>query len=82
MPASYHIAIRKIRKKSGYSQEYVAEKIKVARTTYVQIEKGERELNLSEAIELAHGERILMFFRFGRVFFTLPGPSILIILFC
>jgi DNA-binding XRE family transcriptional regulator len=49
MASNYHIAIKKIRKKSGYSQEYVAKKINVARTTYVQIEKGERELNLSEA---------------------------------
>jgi DNA-binding XRE family transcriptional regulator/uncharacterized phage-associated protein len=49
MLINYHIAIRKIRKKSGYSQKFIAEKIGVARTTYVQIEKGERDLSLNEA---------------------------------
>ena len=45
--------IKKIRKKLGFTQGYVAEKLGISRTTYVSVEAGERELNVSEADKLA-----------------------------
>ena len=47
------IFIQKLRKKQGFSQEYLAKQINLSRPTYVQIEKGERELTISEARKLA-----------------------------
>lgn len=45
--------IRAFREKHGYTQEHIADKLRLSRPTYLQIEKGERELSLSEAQELA-----------------------------
>jgi transcriptional regulator with XRE-family HTH domain len=46
--------LKKIRLKKEINQETVAKKIGVSRTTYIQIEKGERELKVSEAKKLAN----------------------------
>lgn len=45
--------LRQLREKAEFSQDYVATKIGISRPTYVQIEKGERELTVSEATTLA-----------------------------
>jgi len=45
--------IKELREKSKFSQEYVAEKLKISRPTYIQIEKGEREITVSEVDNLA-----------------------------
>ena len=45
--------LRRLREKAEMSQDYVASKIGVSRTTYVQIEKGSRELTISEAEKLS-----------------------------
>lgn len=47
------IFIQKLRKKHNFSQEYVAKQLGISRPTYIQIEKGERELTISEAQKLA-----------------------------
>ncbi len=47
------INLQQLRKKRGYTQEYMAGVIGVSRPTYIQIEKGERELTVSEAQKLA-----------------------------
>jgi transcriptional regulator with XRE-family HTH domain len=46
--------LKKIRLKKEINQETVAKKIGVSRTTYIQIEKGVRELRVSEAKKLAN----------------------------
>ncbi|MFH1896018.1 MAG: type II toxin-antitoxin system antitoxin SocA domain-containing protein [bacterium] len=50
MDTKFIIQQRNIKK---YSQEYMAERLGISRPTYIQIEKGQRELTLSEAQELA-----------------------------
>jgi len=45
--------IKQLREKSGFSQGYMADKLKMSRPTYMQIEKGGRELTISEAEKLA-----------------------------
>ena len=45
--------IQEQRKKRNLTQEFLASALKISRPTYVQIERGERELNISEARELA-----------------------------
>lgn len=45
--------LHKMRKKNGLSQGFVAEKLGLSRPSYVAIEKGERELTLSQAEKLA-----------------------------
>ena len=45
--------IKKLRLKNGFSQGYLAEKLYMSRQTYMQIEKGERELTISEAKKIA-----------------------------
>ena len=45
--------LKKLRLKNQISQETIANKIGVSRTTYIQIEKGLRELTVSEAKKLA-----------------------------
>ena len=45
--------IKQLRKKNNMTQEYLASEIGVSRPTYMQIEKGERELTISEAQKLA-----------------------------
>jgi len=45
--------IKKLRLQNSFSQEFMAEKLGISRPTYMQIEKGERELTISEAQKLA-----------------------------
>ena len=45
--------IKKIRENSKFSQAVVAKVLGISRPTYIQIEKGERELTVSEAQKLA-----------------------------
>jgi transcriptional regulator with XRE-family HTH domain len=45
--------IKKLRTKNNLSQDFVARHIGVSRPTYLQIEKGERELTISEAQKMA-----------------------------
>lgn len=45
--------IQQLRKKHGLTQEFLASRIGVSRPTYMQIERGERELAISEAKKLA-----------------------------
>ncbi len=45
--------IQQLRKKNNLTQEFLASKIGVSRPTYMQIEKGERELTVTEAKKLA-----------------------------
>jgi len=45
--------LKQLREKGGLSQAYVASQIGVSRPTYVQIEKGGRELTISEAEKLS-----------------------------
>jgi transcriptional regulator with XRE-family HTH domain len=46
--------LRKLREHADFSQDHVATKIGVSRPTYVQIEKGDRELTVSEAEKLSN----------------------------
>ena len=48
-----HYFIQQLRKKNDLSQGDLAKKLEISRPTYVQIEKGERELTVSEAQKLA-----------------------------
>ncbi len=45
--------IKKLRLKNEFSQEYLANELDISRPTYIQIEKGEREITISEAKKLA-----------------------------
>lgn len=45
--------LQKMRENHGFSQGHVAKELGISRPTYVQIEKGDRELTLSEAQKLA-----------------------------
>jgi transcriptional regulator with XRE-family HTH domain len=45
--------LHKMRKKNGLSQGFIAEKLRLSRPSYVALEKGERELTLSQAEKLA-----------------------------
>lgn len=45
--------LKKLRTQKDFSQEQLAAQIGVSRPTYIQIEKGERELSLAEAQKLA-----------------------------
>ncbi|MFH1291728.1 MAG: type II toxin-antitoxin system antitoxin SocA domain-containing protein [bacterium] len=45
--------IVKLRRENNYSQEFLAEKIGISRPTYMQIEKGLRDLTITEARTLA-----------------------------
>lgn len=45
--------IQRLRKKRNLTQEFLASKIGVSRPTYMQIEKGERDLTITEAGKLA-----------------------------
>lgn len=45
--------IQQLRKKHSLTQEFLASRIGVSRPTYMQIERGERELTISEAKKLA-----------------------------
>src|SRR3972149_4499077 len=45
--------LKLLREQSGFSQEQLADELGISRPTYMQIEKGERELTISEAKKLA-----------------------------
>lgn len=45
--------IRKLRVDNGYSQEYVAKKLGISRTSYIAVEQGKKELCLGEAEALS-----------------------------
>lgn len=45
--------VQQLRKKHKLTQDFLAKKIGVSRPTYVQIEKGERDLTITEAKKLA-----------------------------
>lgn len=45
--------IQEQRKKHGLTQEYLASKLAISRPTYVQIERGERDLTVTEAEKLS-----------------------------
>jgi transcriptional regulator with XRE-family HTH domain len=49
MYKNVHLFIKELRKKTNYSQEYISKKLGISRPTYIQIEKGERELSLKES---------------------------------
>ncbi len=46
--------IEQLRKKHKLTQEYLANHLGISRPTYIQIERGERELTISEATKLAN----------------------------
>jgi transcriptional regulator with XRE-family HTH domain len=45
--------IKELRLRHGFSQEYMAEKLNISRPTYMEIERGNRELTIQEAQKLA-----------------------------
>jgi transcriptional regulator with XRE-family HTH domain len=45
--------LKKLRENAKFSQDFVSKKINVSRPTYMQTEKGERELTITEAQKLA-----------------------------
>ncbi|EKE21687.1 MAG: hypothetical protein ACD_7C00154G0006 [uncultured bacterium] len=45
--------IKKLRLRNDFSQDYLAKKLKISRPTYMQIEKGERDVTVTEAGVLA-----------------------------
>jgi len=45
--------IKLLREENNFSQEYIAKELGMSRPTYMQIEKGERELTISEARKLS-----------------------------
>ncbi|MFA5962035.1 MAG: type II toxin-antitoxin system antitoxin SocA domain-containing protein [Parcubacteria group bacterium] len=53
MPKKLYEKIKKLRLKQGYSQDYLAKKLSLSRPTYMQIEKGERDITVTEAGLLA-----------------------------
>ena len=46
--------IEKLRKKHGLTQEYLAKELGISRPTYMQLERGERDLTVPEADKLAN----------------------------
>ncbi len=53
MSQAYAQFIKELREKRGFSQQEVADRLEIARTSYLSIEQGKRELSLSEAHKLA-----------------------------
>ncbi len=53
MAKNLYKKIKELREQNKFSQEYLAEQLKVSRPTYTQIEKGERDLTITEARKLA-----------------------------
>src|SRR3989344_5378574 len=45
--------LKSLREQKRFSQERLADELNISRPTYMQIEKGERELTISEARKLA-----------------------------
>lgn len=48
-----NLQLKKLREKGGMSQVYMAKALEMSRPTYIQLEKGKRELTVSEAEKLA-----------------------------
>src|SRR3989344_537430 len=46
---NYGVYVKKLREAGGFSQDFIAQKLNISRPTYMQIEKGEREITISEA---------------------------------
>ncbi len=53
MSQAYAQFIKELREKRGFSQQEVADRLGIARTSYLAVEQGRRELTLSEAHKLA-----------------------------
>ncbi|VAW31934.1 hypothetical protein MNBD_CPR01-16 [hydrothermal vent metagenome] len=53
MSNTYAATIKNLRKKHGFSQQEIAGKIDISRSSYISLEQGKRELSLSEAEKLA-----------------------------
>jgi transcriptional regulator with XRE-family HTH domain len=53
MSTQYADLIKNLRLKRGFSQLEISEKLGISRPSYIAIEQGKRELNLSEAEKLA-----------------------------
>ena len=51
---NYALFVRRLREERQLSQEWVANKICISRPTYIAIEKGTKELSLSEAEKLSN----------------------------
>jgi transcriptional regulator with XRE-family HTH domain len=45
--------IRKIRELKGYSQEYMADKLKVSQATYIKLEKDDKFVNFEKLAEIS-----------------------------
>jgi transcriptional regulator with XRE-family HTH domain len=60
MSKEHAIFIKTLREERGFSQQAVADKLNIARTSYLAIEQGKRELTLSEAQIFADMFGILM----------------------
>lgn len=54
MNTTYASLIKDLRKKKGLSQQEMARKIDISRTSYIALEQGKRGLSLSEAEKLAN----------------------------
>lgn len=53
MIKEYIVFITSLRKEKGFSQAEIAEKLNISRTSYIDVEKGKRELSVSELERLA-----------------------------
>ena len=53
MSQAYAQVIKELREKQGFSQQEVGNRLGIARTSYLLVEQGKRELTLSEAHTLA-----------------------------
>ena len=53
MVRELHKKLKSLREQSHFSQKQLADALGISRPTYMQIEKGERELTISEAKKLA-----------------------------
>ena len=53
MADNLYVKIKKLREKNGFSQEYLAKQLGISRPTFILIEKGKRELTISELKKLA-----------------------------
>ncbi len=53
MKQTYAKTIKQLRENSNLSQQHVADTLNIARTSYLAIEQGKRELTLSEANKIA-----------------------------
>lgn len=53
MVRDLHKRIKDLRKKHDFSQEFLARELDLSRPTYLQIEKGERDLTITEAKKIA-----------------------------